>query len=192
MIKVFFDVETDGIGYFSPPTQRLLQLAYVIISEGKVVFEKSVFSREIEKLSETHPNKKLLEFAKKSTSTTAEIITEFVSYIITNFKTEKILFISHNVHFDMGVVMYEINKNDIKFNIPNNWHFLCTMRKSTSFCQLPKTGKAARFPGFKFPKLLELAEKFKIPFEKEMLHNARYDIEILMKCYSQGKAEALW
>ena len=192
IIRVFLDVETDGIGFFSPPTQKLLQLAYMITKNEEVVKKRSTFSNEVAKLSPTHPNPSLLEMSKKSTLTCLEIVLELFNHLTNNYSKQKVSIISHNIHFDIGILLNELKKGKQDFQIPNNWFFLCTMRNSTNYCKLAKTGKSAKYSGYKYPKMSELASKLDLEFNETKLHDAQYDVEILEKCYNKGKKENLW
>jgi DNA polymerase III epsilon subunit-like protein len=70
---------------------------------------------------------------------------------------------------------------------------VCTMKCSTEFCKLQKHGYAAiKYPGYKAPKLSELASALSIKTSDDRLHDASYDCEITKQCVIEGRKIGLF
>ena len=83
--------------------------------------------------------------------------------------------VAHNMDFDVKVVASEFFRNDISNNI-SEISKICTMKESTSFCQIEGSY------GFKWPTLSELYLKL---FEEDFqdAHDASVDMSACSKCF---------
>ena len=45
--------------------------------------------------------------------------------------------------------------------------------------------------GFKWPKLLECAEYYKVPLEEDKLHNSLYDVEVMAKVFFRMRKHSI-
>ena len=82
--------------------------------------------------------------------------------------------VCHNAAFDTGVLMAEMQRSGINFNLSR-----CTMEESTDFCQLHWYDGA---PKYKWPKLTELHEiLFGESFNEA--HDAMADDRATMRCF---------
>jgi DNA polymerase III epsilon subunit-like protein len=180
MKTIFVDLETDGVGTFRPPRQRIIQVAAIVKHEDDSQTEHEWYSNSVEKVSDSHPSPYLLDICKKQGQPTEDIIREFCALIDSDT-----LFVAHNVDFDMGVLIHEctIRKSTLGDCLMKlkKMDVRCTMKRSINLCKLPPF----RCGSYKFPKLSELAAHLGIEMSDEKAHNAIYDIEITKKCYDE-------
>ena len=188
-MQCFFDIETDGIGTFRPPNQKLIQLAALIDGTYHVWY-----SSDVSEVSDTHPFPSLLEKCKTHGIPTRQILTEFYELLQPNTQL-----VAHNLEFDCGTLLSECKNHrnrklyELIRNIRMNNKLLCTMRNSIEFCGIPFVNKYdSSTIRYKFPKLSELANKFDIEVDEEKVHNAIYDVELLHACYLKGGEVGLW
>ena len=66
------------------------------------------------------------------------------------------------------------------------------MKNSSDYCKIPKTGYAARYGGFKWPSLSELAARLEIENDNHNFHDALYDCQITKECILKGKQVGLF
>ena len=84
---------------------------------------------------------------------------------------------AHNFDFDIKVLGAECYRNNIKLGSKNIRKYICTMKNTTEFCQIPHTS----FDGLKWPKLQELYYKlFQTNFDNA--HNSLYDVKACARC----------
>ena len=174
---IVLDLETNGIGSMHPPMQTITQFAWILFDEeGKTLdygndivlgaMEVKAFYDNALSVDEINKNGIPLE-------------TAFSKMIVHIDKTTTLY--AHNADFDVGLIKYaglELPKVKI----------VCTMKKSINFCQIPKTGLVAlKYPGYKYPRLSELASKLKLKLDETKLHDALYDCEVTKMCVIEGK-----
>lgn len=176
-----FDLETNGIGSFRPPTQTITQLAFIKFSNtGEILDTYSAILKGATQIK-NHPSVTItLDKINKEGIDPKIAIDKFLNSI-----DENVTLCSHNYEFDKGLIMNHIDK------WPSN-PSICTMRLSTDFCRLPKLGPASRYPGYKFPNLKELSTKLKIKSDETKFHDALYDCYITKECVIKGIANNLW
>lgn len=188
---LFVDIETDGIGSFRPPRQRILQLVCEIYDPLTKKSSQHVwYSNAVKKLGETHPSPYLLKTAREEGTDPLTILTELSSLIKPGDR-----FIAHNAVFDFGVILHECSlypgEPMIELLSLKTLTIFCTMERSTDFCKL--SHKNGGFGNqYKYPRLTELAECMGIPCQVESAHNAIYDVELLKKCFENGIKRDLW
>ena len=85
--------------------------------------------------------------------------------------------VAHNFLFDFNILNLEYARIDKLYVLRTHTNTICTMQKSTNFCELP-----GKFGKYKWPKLEELHEKL---FSEGFVgaHNALTDVRATVKCY---------
>ena len=190
MRQLFVDIETDGIGTFRPPTQRILQLVCEI-RDGDSITHHVWYSNAVKCLGKSHPSPHLLKPAMEKGIDPIDILSQFESVI-----KEGDSFIAHNAVFDFGIILHECSMFhehpyiQVLVKKMKTMSILCTMERSTKYCQLPQKNRFGN--QYKYPKLQELANKFDIVFDVDSAHNAIYDVEMLVACYNVGQKRGLW
>ena len=181
---LFFDVETDGLPInYKAKTEDIdnwpliVQLAWALYDENKYLVSSR--SSIIGHLNE------FIGDAIDVNGITKDMMDSHGSFMYREMQffhnacVESKYIIAHNINFDIKVLGAEhIRANQV---IPfDGLEKICTMLKSTKFCELP--GKY----GFKWPKLQELHKKL---FEKEYEsdHNAMIDVFATAKCFFELK-----
>jgi DNA polymerase III alpha subunit (gram-positive type) len=93
------------------------------------------------------------------------------------------LLVAHNYTFDKSIIGSELIRQGME-NIYENKiktvETLCTMKKTTNYCQIPG------IRGYKWPKLQELHTKL-FGAEFEEAHDALVDVRAMAKCYYELK-----
>lgn len=77
-------------------------------------------------------------------------------------------FVAHNIKFDRQFFPFPL---EIQFD---------TMQENTEFIRLKGQGEE-----YKWPKLFECADFYKIPYEKESLHTSYYDTLLMIKVFKE-------
>jgi len=176
------DIETNGIGRFRPPTQRAVQISW-ICSDGT---ERDFFVSGITEISKsptypcTHITPEVLQSKGIPFTRIWDVLKEDLK--------DTDLIVTHNVKFDIGILYNELKLHKLYSEMPvlRMMKKKCTMECSEKFCALPKTGKGAKFPGFKWPKLEELHVKLFNTKPEGTLHDSLVDCRVLKKCYEKG------
>lgn len=182
---LFFDTETTGIprNYNAPITDvdnwpRLVQIGWIL------------FNGEGEKLSECEfiitPDGFEIssEVAKVHGITQEKALSDgwalpFVLGMFSNELMEADLIVGHNLSYDLSIIGAELFRLGLP-NLLNAKSQICTMKSSTSYCQIPG-GRP-----YKWPKLYELYKKlFNEPLKQT--HTALDDIQNTAKCYFELK-----
>ena len=194
MTRFVFDVETNGIGTFRPPTQKVMQLAYGAWNPGETLQPKRVYIRGA---AEVAPKAFELHGIHPSVCEEKGVdIRDAVREMLAEMRGCTVL-TGHNVEFDIGCILnhlQEVGANELydeMFDAVMNTTTVCTMRLGTDICKLPKTGAAARFPGFKFPTLGELHTHLFGSLPEINLHDAGADCKVTAKCFDAIFPEAI-
>lgn len=184
-MTIIFDSETTGLilDYKINPSEfdkfpRIIQLAWVIFDEtGKEV--KRV-CKLIKPEGWVIPREEF--FIKNGYSTERSEAEGFPIFeVLTEFVQDRLKAhyqVAHNINFDAKIIraeMFRMGLIDIEFKAKK----VCTMNKSTKYCQIPaKNGKK----GVKFPTLTELHNKlFNAGFESA--HDAGSDVDACARCF---------
>lgn len=175
MNVLYFDTETDGIGGFNPPTQRVVQLAWehANVASSYLIKDVQSISSQVPhpfKVSDCHNNGISFEHV-------------FLKFMDALRKCD--IAAAHNIKFDEGVLLNELRIRRMSYS-----EFMrlmkikryCSMENTINLCRLPKVGKAARYPGFKYPKLSDLYVHLMGKQPALTLHDARNDVEVLKIC----------
>ena len=80
--------------------------------------------------------------------------------------------IGHNISFD-----YSFLSDRTK-----DYNTYCTMLATTNILKIPNQYKRR---GYKYPKLMEVAEYYNIELEEDKLHDSDYDVELTVKIFEK-------
>ena len=173
---LFLDVETNGIGSFRPPNQRVVQIAWIYKDK-----KKSFFINDVEEVSEKVPHPYNVEFLKMNGISFNEGIIDFMNDI-----RECELIVAHNSNFDIGCLKNEFLLRGFPINYNRELDFkkvLCTMKSTIEYCKIPFQDKSRKSnSSFKWPKLEELYYTIFRETPDIILHDALNDCIITQKC----------
>jgi DNA polymerase III alpha subunit (gram-positive type) len=175
------DMETNGIGSMRPPQQTITQFGWILFDES---------GNTIESGNDIVLGAKVVNIIYDNSLTLEEINQKGIPLDQAFEKMRKMIdsnttIFAHNADFDIGLLQYA------NLSLPNS-KIVCTMKNSIEFCKLHKTGYAARYPGYKFPRLSELANKLNINIDASNLHDALYDCKITKECVLKGREIGLF
>ena len=177
---IILDIETNGIGGFRPPTQRAVQISW-ILENGT---ERDFYVKDVKEISEseTYPCKHINIDILKEKGVDFDIVWNALMRDL-EFRDKIII---HNVSFDIGVLKNEAKLRKLDASIFDAKTQFCTMRKSTNFCTLPQKFRSS---SYKWPKLKELYKALFGDFpEDKLLHDSIQDCRILHRCYVKGNS----
>ena len=98
--------------------------------------------------------------------------------ILVNGLTECDLCVAHNGDFDKGFINATARREGIcSFQWPP---MIDTMKTTANLCRLPARGGRS---GYKWPKLIELAECLRIKTDDINLHDSSADVELTKRCF---------
>jgi DNA polymerase III epsilon subunit-like protein len=176
MSILYLDTETNGVGNFRPPTQRLIQLAWIY----KV--PKTYYIKDVTEIAENLPHKITIEQCRKEGVDFDEAFAEFYN----DFSNASSI-VAHNLDFDIGIIKNELKlrNSDIhdKFKAElKTKQFQCTMKDSVQICKLKFNDYSKNF---KFPKLTELYFHYYQSLPDIEPHDALNDCYILKMCHQK-------
>ena len=191
---LFFDTECNGLPQFydvdvhmTNNWPNVIQLAWIVTDEqGNVLKRKShiitpngfEINDNVANLTGITTTRAMREGIELTTA-----LSDFISDV-----SNAQLLIGHNIDFDMKVVGCELYRNDMDYERLLSKNTLCTMKRSTYFCAIPKP--RGKFNDYKWPKLEELYRKlFGSTFSGA--HDALADVEATMKCYFELKKKGI-
>ena len=167
---LILDCETDAIGSFRPPRQKLLQLGFILLdSSFNVILKYEEYNREIKKVGSFHD----VSILKKSSR--GKALSAVLNDLETILDKYSPTIVAHNAEFDVGV----IGKAGLRIRLP----VLCTMKIAAKYNH--KNGGSDRYPS-----LVLLSEQMNIPIDQQ--HTALNDCECLMKVFVHGRSLAMW
>jgi len=170
------DMETNAIGSMIPPQQTITQFGWILFDEnGHTLQYANDVVLGATKINRVYENSLTLEEINQKGIPLKQAFKKMSKNIDSNT-----IIYAHNADFDIGLLKYA------NLPLPNS-KIVCTMKSSIEFCKLPKTGYASRYPGYKFPKLSELAHKLNIKINSDNLHDALYDCEVTKACVLKGR-----
>lgn len=184
-MKIFFDVETNGLPLWKEPSEhpdqpRIVSLAAMLHDEnrksvrcintlikpdGWVIGEDTIKIHGITN-----------ECALAEGRPIIDVLKEFLSML-----DEAQVIVGHNVSFDLRMIRIETKRLGI--DVPERETY-CTMKKSTELCDIRPT-EAMLYAGFVRPKNPKLTEAYQILFGKELdgAHSAMVDMEACAEIY---------
>ena len=175
---LIFDTETGGT---NPYYNDILQLSYQII-DGEtfhVVREENYYfpwpedKRRVQ-WGAIQVNGLTEEFlATQDLYDRYEVLNDFIDELI-----ECNLCVAHNGDFDKGFINATARREGIySFQWPP---MIDTMKTTANLCRLPARGGKS---GYKWPKLIELAECLRIKTDDINLHDSSADVELTKRCF---------
>ena len=180
-----FDTETSGL---DPQWNVILQLSYQIVDSDSWTTIKTVnhyFSWPENKARVTQEAinvNGLTEevLANKQLSNRKAALEEFVAD-----KDSCDLLVAHNLEFDKKFIVASCREEGVKYASSGWSKSYDTMKRTASFCQIPKTWGN----GYKWPKLTELADCLDIDYSHIALHDSSGDVELTKLCFERIVAE---
>lgn len=184
---LIFDTETSGL---DPQWNVILQLSYQIVDSDSWATQKTVnhyFSWPENKARVTQEAiavNGLTEetLGSKQLSKRKTALEEFVSD-----KDSCDLLVAHNLEFDKKFIIAACREEGVKFANSGWAKSYDTMKRMTSYCQIPKDWGN----GYKWPKLTELADCLGIDYSRISLHDSSGDVELTKLCFEGIVAEGL-
>ena len=180
---LIFDVETDGFGTFNPPKQNIVQLAWIFNG-----VHHSYLIKGVRIINSKVPHKITVQIIKEHGKEFNYVWKLFWK----DFKNAKHV-VAHNIAFDGGIISRELLINDFDKEIIDNFTYkyrkygICTMKGTTDYCKLEKSGYSRQYPGYKWPRLNELHYKLFGTEPEEELHDALNDCAVTQRCYIRCK-----
>lgn len=169
---IFFDVETNGFRGSSVLSISALKVLYDYKTEkwcqvseydrfyyrnaGEEVNEKAISINGL-----TDDEIKRLRGNNIYGKTFLEDINDFY-----DFCSDTSHFVAHNIKFD---------REFIPFVLKNQFD---TMEANINILKIPN-----RYNGYKYPKLMECAQYYKVPLNEEYLHSSLYDVKIMARVF---------
>jgi DNA polymerase III epsilon subunit-like protein len=176
---IYIDVETNGIGPFRPPKQRVAQLAYIM---GDI--QQSAFINDVKEVSPHVPHPYDVEYLKKHGEDFDSVIFDF--YEVLKNATH---IVAHNADFDLGCIVNECRMRTTYDKVQDDPKYfpiiqeLCnkilvdTMKQTVDICKLK-----GKYSSYKWPKLEELYEFCFHEKPDVVLHDALNDCIITRRC----------
>lgn len=97
------------------------------------------------------------------------------------------ILVAHNMEFDKKFIIASCREEGVKFANSGWAKSYDTMKRTTSYCQIPKDWGS----GYKWPKLTELADCLGIDYSHIALHDSSGDVELTKLCFKGIVAEGL-
>lgn len=199
MLVLVLDSETNGL----PPNSRILNKDTMNEWPYMLQFSYLIYNTDTNKLIKTadhiikipaeidisEESYRLHNISKEKSIAHGESVIDVLNHFIYEVEGVDVV-VAHNYKFDSNMIMVEMMRNnmDIKkyMSIINTRRVCCTMRDSTSFCNIQMISKFDEKPYFKPPKLSELHEKL-FGITPVNLHNSLNDAIVTLRCYIKLK-----
>ena len=185
---LFFDTETSGI---NPGWNVILQLSYQIVESDSWYVEKVVnhyfpWPEMKSRVSEeaicvNGLSEEFLVTQQLSDRKTA--LEEFIAD-----KDACDLLVAHNLEFDKKFIIASCREEGVKYASSGWARTYDTMKRTTSFCQIPKGWGY----GYKWPKLTELADCLNIKYSYIHLHDSSGDVELTKLCFRELVSQGIY
>jgi len=182
-----FDTETSGL---DPQWNVILQLSYQIVDSDSWATLKKVnhyfpWPDNKARVTQEAVNVNGLTeevLASKQLSNRKTAFEEFVAD-----KDSCDMLVAHNLEFDKKFIIASCREEGVKFANSGWSKSYDTMKRTTSYCQIPKGWGS----GYKWPKLTELADCLGIDYSQIALHDSSGDVELTKLCFEGIVAEGL-
>ena len=177
MSVLYLDTETNGFGSFRPPSQRLVQLAWIF---NKI--PKTYFINDVATINSEVPHSITVVQCENEGVTFNTAFNDFYNDFV-----KSSLVVAHNLDFDIGILKHELKTrqhkmyNDFKKHLKIK-KFQCTMKDSVEICKLKKNENSI---SYKFPKLEELYYHYYKSVPELVPHDALNDCYILKMCHEK-------
>ena len=169
---LYFDTETDGIGGFRPPTQRLVQLAWEYNdTQGDALIN------DVKSINPEVPHPHSVEDCASNGVHFEEAFAPFI-----NALRQCDVAIAHNLDFDRGVLIHELTQRHLdasEFTSLMDAKGYCTMKNTVQLCKIPPRGNGR---GYKWPRLEELYTHLTGEAPTLALHDAMNDVNVMRTC----------
>lgn len=183
---VIFDTETSGLNEYDNDilslSWQVTDCNFNVIKSTTQYFdwpkdEDRVSYRAIEINGLTRER-----LAELGTSDKKEAISEFLSDV-----KKSILVVAHNIGFDYAFVYMTARRYGLPTDILESSRRFCTMISLTEYCHLERPG----FDGYKWPRLIEAAEKLRINTHDIEWHKSESDAEIVRRIMKKIVTEGI-
>ena len=183
-----FDTETSGL---DPQWNVILQLSYQIVDSDSWSTLKTVnhyFPWPEDKMR-VSPGAIIVNglteevLAEKQLSDRKTALEEFVKD-----RDTCDLLVAHNLEFDKKFIIAACREENVKYASSGWAKSYDTMKRTTSFCQIPKAWGG----GYKWPKLTELADCLFVGYSDIPLHDSAGDVELTKRCFEGIVANGLY
>lgn len=189
MRRFVLDVETNGVGGFRPPRQRVMQLAYGAWSPDAPLALADVASVYVRGAGRVAPAARGVHgLSPEFCETRGVSLGEAVSSLCAAMGSCDEL-VGHNLEFDVGCLLHQLaadgfaREHDEFLRLTRRLRWRCTMREGTALCRLPRGSRGFRGgAGFKFPRLGELYEHLFGAPPDVRLHDAAADCFVTAAC----------
>lgn len=162
---VGLDLETTGIG----EEHKIIEYCGIVQENGKEIEFDSILQRFNPKRS-IDPKAEAVHHISLADLVSEPTFESKAKEIHEQLKNASLIII-HNASFDTSFLNREFQRLGLA---PVTTYTLCTMRSS----------RWATFDG-KVPRLEELCFALDIEYDKEQAHGARYDVEVMLKCFNK-------
>lgn len=186
---VVLDIETDGNGSFSPPTQRPIEITWMIVSADRIPLKREqCFVSGVKKIGWSGC-KYTCDFVNEKGETIENVFQKLEDDLKKCLAAKITCIVGHNIRFDVGSLLYQDIRlqTELKRSTPllpslRKMCTFCTMKNTVNLCKLPF--KYSTYTGrYKYPKLVELAEHLELVWDEEKAHTALYDVMITWTCF---------
>lgn len=175
---MIFDTETSGL---DPNGYDILQLSYQVIGDRtfRILREENYYFPWPENRLRVNWGAINVNGLTESFLATQRLYDR--RQVLTDFAIELSrcnLCVAHNGEFDMNFInatAYRLGMNEIFWP-----KMIDTMKSTTDLCRLPSCGSHS---GYKWPKLIELAEFLGVDTSGMELHDSSADVEITKRCF---------
>lgn len=182
-----FDTETSGL---NPQWNVILQLSYQIVDSDSWATKKTVnhyfaWPEDRSRVTQEAINVNGLTeevLCSKQLSNRKTALEEFVTD-----KDSCDMLVAHNLEFDKKFIIASCREEGVKYANSGWSKSYDTMKRTTSFCQIPKDWGT----GYKWPKLTELADCLGVDYSNIALHDSSGDVELTKLCFEGIVAEGL-
>lgn len=181
MRVLIFDTETTGL---DPHINIILQLSYQIVDteSWKTIKDVNYYFSWPKDLSCINPDaiaiNGLTEDVLKNKNLTSR--KSALKKFIKDMSNVQLL-VAHNLEFDKKFILASCSEHCVEVDgyLWNN--IFDTMKESVEYCAIPnKNGD-----GYKWPKLVELADHLQINYSDIKLHDSSDDVELTKRCFMQ-------
>jgi len=186
-MTLVFDCETTGL--LKDEKSRPIQLGWVVLDgEGVELEAHQILLRTVSEVP--------LEATKIHRITTEQLMADGVkprpALELFIFAATEVLrnggcIVAHNAAFDVEMLRRACVDCHLEYTLDAK-DVLCTMKRSTALCKC----EPFRYGSYKWPKLVELADRLGIEYDASLLHGALADTRLTAKAYLAGKAQNWW
>lgn len=177
---LIFDTETGGVNCIA---NDILQLSYQVIDSSSMAILKEVnhffpWPEDKTRVEEGAINVNGLTEEVLATKVLSDRHDALIAFY--DDMAECGIIVAHNGNFDKGFIEATADREGIS-NEYRRWpEMIDTMKTTTDLCKLPPhPGRT----GYKWPKLIELAEFLHIKTDDIDLHDSSADVELTKRCF---------